>query len=175
MRLSVFLIQDKNLMKSRRRRRRKKLILRPLGTSRSKIDTILLKKQLQLHNYKTFFVVVSIREDMHSKQKSCFNDCNTQFVKISRPRSPLTGTRCRVGKAYRSPPKRVFCYQKLTYWYVQYYDILETKTNQWYCFSMFTKNRSGIIHTTEDGSTEALLQILYGQYLILGVFGSCMF
>ena len=29
--------------------------------------------------------------------------------------------------------------------------------------------------TTEDGSTEALLQILYGQYLILGVFGSCMF
>ena len=28
---------------------------------------------------------------------------------------------------------------------------------------------------TEDGSTEALLQILYGQYLILGVFGSCMF
>ena len=29
--------------------------------------------------------------------------------------------------------------------------------------------------TTEDGSTEALLQILYGQYFILGVFGSCMF
>ena len=29
--------------------------------------------------------------------------------------------------------------------------------------------------TTEDGSTEALLQILYGQYLILGVFGSYMF
>ena len=28
---------------------------------------------------------------------------------------------------------------------------------------------------TEDGSTEALLQILYGQYLILGVFGSYMF
>ena len=28
---------------------------------------------------------------------------------------------------------------------------------------------------TEDGSTEALLQILYSQYLILGVFGSCMF
>ena len=28
---------------------------------------------------------------------------------------------------------------------------------------------------TEDGSTEALLQILHGQYLILGVFGSCMF
>ena len=30
-------------------------------------------------------------------------------------------------------------------------------------------------YDTEDGSTEALLQILYGQYLILGVFGSCMF
>ena len=30
-------------------------------------------------------------------------------------------------------------------------------------------------HGTEDGSTEALLQILYGQYLILGVFGSYMF
>ena len=29
--------------------------------------------------------------------------------------------------------------------------------------------------STEDRSTEALLQILYGQYLILGVFGSCMF
>ena len=29
--------------------------------------------------------------------------------------------------------------------------------------------------TTEDRSTEALLQILYGPYLILGVFGSCMF
>ena len=28
---------------------------------------------------------------------------------------------------------------------------------------------------TEDGSTEALLQILYRQYLILGVFGSYMF
>ena len=29
-----------------------------------------------------------------------------------------------------------------------------------------------MIYLTEDGSTEALLQILYGQYLILGVFGS---
>ena len=29
--------------------------------------------------------------------------------------------------------------------------------------------------STEDGSTEALVQILYGQYLILGVFGSFMF
>ena len=28
---------------------------------------------------------------------------------------------------------------------------------------------------TEDGSMKALLQILYGQYLILGVFGSYMF
>jgi hypothetical protein len=29
--------------------------------------------------------------------------------------------------------------------------------------------------TTESGSTEALLQILHSQYLILGVSGSCMF
>ena len=28
---------------------------------------------------------------------------------------------------------------------------------------------------TEDGSTNAALQILYGLYLILGVFGSYMF
>ena len=28
----------------------------------------------------------------------------------------------------------------------------------------------GIVVGTEDGSTEALLQMLYGQYLILGVF-----
>ena len=28
---------------------------------------------------------------------------------------------------------------------------------------------------TEDRSTEAVPQILYGQYLILGGFGSCMF
>ena len=28
---------------------------------------------------------------------------------------------------------------------------------------------------TEDGSTDAVPQILYGQYLILGGFGSCMF
>ena len=28
---------------------------------------------------------------------------------------------------------------------------------------------------TEDGSTNAVLQILYGPYLILGVFGSYMF
>ena len=41
----------------------------------------------------------------------------------------------------------------------------------------FTTNTFAVysIITTEDGSTEALLQILYGQYLILGVFGSCMF
>ena len=29
--------------------------------------------------------------------------------------------------------------------------------------------------TTEDGSTNAVLQILYGPYLILGVFGNYMF
>ena len=28
---------------------------------------------------------------------------------------------------------------------------------------------------TEDGSTDVVPQILYGPYLILGVFGSCMF
>jgi hypothetical protein len=32
-----------------------------------------------------------------------------------------------------------------------------------------------ITNTTEDGSTNAVLQILYGPYLILGVFGSYMF
>ena len=36
-------------------------------------------------------------------------------------------------------------------------------------------SRLNMAHSTEDGSTEALLQILYGQYLILGVFWSCMF
>ena len=35
--------------------------------------------------------------------------------------------------------------------------------------------RTKISEITKDGSTEALLQILYGLYLILGVFGSCMF
>ena len=35
--------------------------------------------------------------------------------------------------------------------------------------------KKALIIITEDGSTEALLQILYGQYLILGEFGSCMF
>ena len=37
------------------------------------------------------------------------------------------------------------------------------------------KKSCEIVMNTEDGSTEALLQILYGQYLILGVFRSCMF
>ena len=32
-----------------------------------------------------------------------------------------------------------------------------------------------LLLTTEDGSMDAVPQILYGQYLILGVFGSCMF
>ena len=36
-------------------------------------------------------------------------------------------------------------------------------------------SQTRFIYPTEDGSTEALLQILYGQYLILGVFGSCIF
>ena len=31
------------------------------------------------------------------------------------------------------------------------------------------------IHAPPPWPREALLQILYGQYLILGVFGSCMF
>jgi hypothetical protein len=31
------------------------------------------------------------------------------------------------------------------------------------------------VSATEDGSTDAVPQILYGQYLILGGFGSCMF
>ena len=30
-------------------------------------------------------------------------------------------------------------------------------------------------YRTKDGSVKALLQILYGQYLILGTFGSYMF
>ena len=40
-----------------------------------------------------------------------------------------------------------------------------------------TRNHTkrAIVWSTKDGSTEALLQILYGQYLILGAFGSCMF
>ena len=33
----------------------------------------------------------------------------------------------------------------------------------------------GMAQCTEDGSTEALLQILYGPNHILGVFGSYMF
>ena len=32
-----------------------------------------------------------------------------------------------------------------------------------------------VLQCTEDGSTNAVLQILYGPYLILGVFGSYMF
>ena len=32
-----------------------------------------------------------------------------------------------------------------------------------------------VVKITEDGSTDVVPQILYGQYLILGVFGSCMF
>ena len=32
-----------------------------------------------------------------------------------------------------------------------------------------------IVCDTEDGSMDAVPQILYGQYLILGVFGSYMF
>ena len=32
-----------------------------------------------------------------------------------------------------------------------------------------------MVWTTEDGSVNAVPQILYGQFLILGVFGSCMF
>ena len=35
--------------------------------------------------------------------------------------------------------------------------------------------QSSVVSTTEDGSTDAVPQILYGQYLILGGFGSCMF
>jgi hypothetical protein len=38
---------------------------------------------------------------------------------------------------------------------------------------LFEKNRMTVC--TEDGSTNAVLQILYGPYLILGVFGSYMF
>ena len=32
-----------------------------------------------------------------------------------------------------------------------------------------------ILEITEDGSVNAVPQILYGQYLILGIFGSCLF
>ena len=35
--------------------------------------------------------------------------------------------------------------------------------------------RGGIVFITEDGSTDTATQILYGPYLILGVFGSYMF
>ena len=39
-----------------------------------------------------------------------------------------------------------------------------------------TKSRiETLVVSTEDGSTDAVPQILYGQYLILGGFGSCMF
>ena len=39
----------------------------------------------------------------------------------------------------------------------------------------FTATRICWVSPTEDGSTEALLQILYDPNLILGVFGSYMF
>ena len=49
--------------------------------------------------------------------------------------------------------------------------------NQDFCTDCLCKGMCFIctVMCTEDGSTEALLPILYGQNLNLGVFGSCMF
>jgi hypothetical protein len=44
-----------------------------------------------------------------------------------------------------------------------------------YLLLVYNWKLKGYIQSTEDGSMEAILQILYDQYLILGVFGSYMF